>query len=73
MPPVDFELVPDGVRIVASATVTAKTGVEMEALTAVAAAGLTVIDMLKAVDSGMRIEGIRLLEKTGGKRDYRTK
>jgi len=67
---VDFELVPDGVRIVASATITAKTGIEMEAFTAVAVAGLTIIDMLKAIDSAMRIDGIRLLEKTGGKSDY---
>src|SRR4051794_3838278 len=67
---VDFEFVPDGVRIVASATITAKTGIEMEAYTAVAVAGLTIIDMLKAIDSAMRIDGIRLLEKTGGKSDY---
>ncbi len=67
---VDFEIVPKGVRIVASATVTAKTGVEMEAYTAVAVAGLTIIDMLKGIDPGMRIDGIRLLEKTGGKADY---
>jgi cyclic pyranopterin phosphate synthase len=44
-----------------------KTGVEMEALTAVAVAALTVYDMCKAVDRGMRIEAVRLLEKTGGK------
>ena len=44
-----------------------RTGVEMEALTAVSAACLTVYDMLKAVDRGMRIEGIRLLEKRGGR------
>lgn len=67
---VDFELVPDGVRIIASATITAKTGVEMEAFTAVTVAALTIIDMLKAIDSAMRIEGVRLLEKTGGKTDF---
>jgi cyclic pyranopterin monophosphate synthase len=67
---VDFQFVPRGVRIIATATITAKTGVEMEAFTAVAVAALTIIDMLKAIDSGMRIDGIRLLEKTGGKSDY---
>lgn len=69
---VEFEpLAPDRVRIVASATITAKTGIEMEAYTAVAVAGLTIIDMLKAIDPRMQITGIRLLEKTGGKSDYR--
>jgi cyclic pyranopterin phosphate synthase len=68
---VEFELLaPDRVRIVASATITAKTGIEMEAYTAVAVAGLTIIDMLKAIDPRMQITGIRLLEKTGGKSDY---
>ena len=47
--------------------VTGKTGVEMEALTAVSVACLTVYDMVKAVERGMRIEGIRLIEKRGGK------
>ena len=61
------------VRIVASATITAKTGIEMEAYTAVAVAALTIIDMLKAIDPAMQITGIRLLEKTGGKSDYRVK
>lgn len=54
------------VRITATAQATAKTGVEMEALTAVSVAALTVIDMGKAIDPGMVIEGIRLLSKTGG-------
>jgi len=63
------ELVP--VRILASATIAAKTGVEMEAYTAVCAAALTLIDMLKALDPAMQITGIRLLEKTGGKSDYK--
>ena len=54
-------------RVVATATVTARTGVEMEALTAVSVALLTAYDMLKAVDKEMRIEGIRLLEKRGGR------
>ena len=53
--------------IEAVAKITGKTGVEMEALTAVAAAGLTVYDMCKAVDKKMVINGIRLMEKTGGK------
>ena len=71
---VEFELIePDRVRIVGSATITAKTGIEMEAFTAVAVAALTIIDMLKAIDPAMRIEGIRLREKTGGKSDYRAK
>jgi cyclic pyranopterin monophosphate synthase len=55
------------VDITATCKVTARTGVEMEALTAVAVAALTVYDMCKAVDRGMRIEGIRLLHKDGGK------
>jgi cyclic pyranopterin phosphate synthase len=60
------------VRITATAQATAKTGVEMEALTAVSVAALTVIDMGKAIDPGMVIEGIRLIEKTGGTSgDYR--
>jgi cyclic pyranopterin phosphate synthase len=61
-----------GVRVVATTIATGKTGVEMEALTAVSVACLTVYDMVKAVDRGMMIEGIRLLEKTGGTRgDWR--
>jgi cyclic pyranopterin phosphate synthase len=55
-----------GVRVVATARVTGRTGVEMEALTAVAVGCLTVYDMVKAVDRSMCIEGVRLLEKTGG-------
>lgn len=55
------------VRVVATARTTARTGVEMEALTAVAVACLTVIDMGKAVDKGMVIEGVRVLEKHGGR------
>jgi len=56
-----------GVRITAEARVQGRTGVEMEALTAVAVACLTVYDMVKAVDRGMRIDGIRLVRKDGGK------
>jgi cyclic pyranopterin phosphate synthase len=56
-----------GVRIVATVRTTARTGVEMEALTAVAVACLTVYDMVKSADRGMSIEAIRLLHKTGGR------
>ncbi|MDR3460854.1 MAG: cyclic pyranopterin monophosphate synthase MoaC [Beijerinckiaceae bacterium] len=56
-----------GFTVRALAKVTGPTGVEMEALTAVSVACLTLYDMLKAADRGMRIEGIALLEKTGGK------
>jgi cyclic pyranopterin phosphate synthase len=57
---------PEGVEIVATVETTAQTGVEMEALTAAAVAALTVYDMAKAVDGGMIVEEIRLLEKTKG-------
>ena len=61
-----------GVRITAEARATGRTGVEMEALTAVAVACLTVYDMVKSVDRGMVIEEVRLLSKTGGTRgDWR--
>jgi cyclic pyranopterin monophosphate synthase len=56
-----------GIRVRARVKVAGQTGVEMEALTAVAVACLTVYDMVKAVDRGMRIEGIRLIEKSGGR------
>ena len=56
--------------IFASAKCTYKTGIEMEALTAVSVAALTIYDMCKAMDRAMVIEEIRLLEKTGGKSDY---
>ncbi|MDB5416305.1 MAG: moaC [Rubritepida sp.] len=58
---------PDAVEIEASVRVTGRTGVEMEALTAVTVAALTIYDMVKAVDRGMRIEGVRLVLKEGGK------
>jgi len=68
---VALELAPDpalpGVRITATVKTSGQTGVEMEALTAVSVAGLTVYDMLKAVDKDMRIEGIRVMLKDGGK------
>ena len=68
---VEIEINPEhalpGFLVQATVKVTGQTGVEMEALTAVSIACLTVYDMVKAVEKGMRIEGIRLLEKTGGK------
>ena len=68
---VEVDLTPDaelpGVTVRATVRVTGKTGVEMEALTAVSVACLTVYDMVKAVERTMRIEGIRLIEKRGGK------
>ncbi|PIF40252.1 cyclic pyranopterin monophosphate synthase subunit MoaC [Delftia sp. 60] len=66
---VDFELLPEtsSVRCLATVETVGPTGVEMEALTAVQAALLTVYDMCKAVDKGMVMEGVRVLEKRGGK------
>jgi cyclic pyranopterin phosphate synthase len=58
---------PTGIRVTAEVKVAGPTGVEMEALTAVSVACLTLYDMLKAADKAMRIEGVRLLEKTGGR------
>ena len=65
---VEFDLDKDdsAVEITATARTTGKTGVEMEALTAVSIAALTIYDMCKAVDRGMRIEAVRLARKTGG-------
>ncbi|HEX9166986.1 MAG TPA: cyclic pyranopterin monophosphate synthase MoaC [Gemmatimonadales bacterium] len=71
---VEVEAVADaalpGVRVTATARATARTGVEMEALAAVAAACLTVYDMVKAVDRRMRIEGLRVVAKRGGTHDF---
>lgn len=64
---VEFEFVMEGVEITATVKCTGKTGVEMEALTAVAVTALTIYDMCKAVERGMRIERIRLSRKSGGK------
>jgi cyclic pyranopterin monophosphate synthase len=64
---VEFTLKDAGVHIVAEARTSGKTGVEMEALTAASIAALTIYDMAKAVDRGMCVEGLRLLEKHGGK------
>jgi cyclic pyranopterin phosphate synthase len=75
---VAVEITPDrtlpGLTVRATVQVTGQTGVEMEALTAVSVASLTIYDMVKAVERGMRIEGIRLIEKSGGKSGrYRAK
>ena len=68
---IEVELLPDPagsrVRIEARVSVHARTGVEMEALVAVAAAGLTIYDMCKAIDRGITLEGVRLVRKSGGK------
>ena len=64
---VDFEYVEGGVRVIARARVVGQTGVEMEALTAAAVAGLTLIDMTKGVERGVHLESVRLLEKSGGR------
>jgi cyclic pyranopterin phosphate synthase len=68
---VDLNVVTDrfvpGVRVTATVEVVGRTGVEMEALTAVMTALLTVYDMLKAIDRGMTIQDVRLLEKSGGR------
>jgi cyclic pyranopterin phosphate synthase len=64
---VDFAFEADALRATASARLTGKTGVEMEALTAASVALLTIYDMAKAVDKGMVIEDLRLLAKRGGK------
>ncbi len=68
---IDVEIAPDeaenALQISATVRTTGKTGVEMEALTAVSIAALTVYDMCKAIDRGMRVEGVRLARKRGGK------
>ncbi len=68
---VEVDIVPakdrSGLQVTARVKVTGSTGVEMEALTAVSVACLTIYDMVKSVQRGMRIEGIRLMEKQGGK------
>ncbi len=64
---VDFALEERAVRATASASLTGRTGVEMEAMTAVSIALLTIYDMAKAIDKAMIIEGVHLVEKRGGK------
>ncbi len=64
---VELEPAGDAVEITATVRVRGQTGVEMEALTAVSVAALTIYDMVKAVDRGMRIEAVRVVRKSGGK------
>ena len=64
---VELSIERDGILIEATIATDAKTGVEMEALTAVSVAGLTLYDMLKSVERGARLTDVRLVEKTGGK------
>ena len=64
---IDFALMEDGVEATATASLTARTGVEMEAMVAVSIALLTIYDMAKAVDKAMVIDAVRLIEKRGGK------
>ena len=64
---VDFQVVNASIEITAEARVTARTGVEMEALTAAAVAALTIYDMCKSAEKGIIISDIKLLEKSGGK------
>ena len=64
---IEFGFEDDAIRATATASLTGKTGVEMEAMTAVSLALLTIYDMAKALDKGMVIEGVRLLAKSGGK------
>jgi cyclic pyranopterin phosphate synthase len=68
---VRIEVGTDAVDIEAEARTSAQTGVEMEALTAASVAALTVYDMVKGIERGVVIESVRLLEKTGGKEDWR--
>jgi cyclic pyranopterin monophosphate synthase len=64
---IDLDLVKDAVEITATTRTADRTGVEMEALTAVAAAGLALVDMVKAVDPAASIEAVRVLRKEGGR------
>jgi cyclic pyranopterin phosphate synthase len=71
---VEFQVEKKGIAITATAATAARTGVEMEALTAVSIAALTIYDMTKALDKGIEIRGIHLVHKTGGKSgEYRRK
>ena len=64
---VEFEIMENGIKITASMVVTAKTGIEMEALTAVSVAALTIYDMCKSADKSMAINNVRLMKKSGGR------
>jgi cyclic pyranopterin phosphate synthase len=66
----DFAIEGDAVRATATASLTGRTGVEMEAMTATCIALLTIYDMAKAIDKGMVIEAVQLIEKHGGKSGY---
>jgi cyclic pyranopterin phosphate synthase len=68
---VAIRLTSEGLEITAAASTDAQTGVEMEAYTAVVVAGITLIDMLKGVDANLVLTNVKLLEKTGGKADWR--
>ncbi|HEY3781500.1 MAG TPA: cyclic pyranopterin monophosphate synthase MoaC [Fimbriimonadaceae bacterium] len=68
---VNIKLTENGLKIEATAKTVAGTGVEMEAYTAVAVAGITLIDMLKGVDPDLELTQIRLMEKTGGKTNFK--
>jgi len=70
---VDFEIGKDKITIITHITAIWKTGVEMEALTAASVSALTLYDMLKPIDSGLEIQNIKLLNKTGGKSDFKQK
>jgi molybdenum cofactor biosynthesis protein MoaC len=70
---VDFEIEDGGIKITVTAKATAKTGVEMEALTGASMAALTLYDMLKPIDDSLEIGGVRLVQKTGGKSDFACK
>jgi len=71
---VDLAFAPTGIAIEATVATTAQTGVEMEALTAVTVAGLTLYDMLKAIERGARLTDVRLVAKSGGRSgEYRAK
>jgi cyclic pyranopterin phosphate synthase len=67
---VDLEIVEDGVNIFSTVTISDRTGVEMEALTAVSIAALTIIDMTKALDPGATIKNIQVDEKDGGRNGH---
>lgn len=71
---VDFEVTNEGIAVTSEVRLTAKTGAEMEALTAAAVAALTIYDMVKGVEKGATVTSLRLVEKTGGKSGaYRAK
>lgn len=67
---IEFEIESTRIKITATVKTSGQTGIEMEALTAVSVAALTIYDMCKAVDKEMVIEGVKLIRKTGGKSDY---